>query len=278
MNHYLLQRHGHYLFDSEEKGMIRDMIAHSLYDPTNGTYSRGDLIRVITPDGGEGNYGWRYPKWENASTTNLPAYLASTAMTISPGWKEGAPLPPPQSLAEKRNRQMVMMIPGDIWQPFVDMKILEKTNIERDLLLHITALQPLQNHLGVHFVAFIQHPRLLTKEENNQLNQWQKQTPDWWKSKDNALNIKISYNFYSRKILVSDLLAILPLYGKTQILLSAQEATQGDKKTAKERIERLRYNLKDIKTQLPPEPYWYQERVMGELNRLCDEMEKVIGG
>jgi len=135
-----------------------------------------------------------------------------------------------------------------------------------------TKIYPQRNHLGQGFGKFFLHPRPFTKTESDYLNSWKKEQSLWWRTMDNTSKNK------SPRIGIDTqgLFQILPLIGKSQILLAAEDWENHQPQSALHRLAYLQNELKNIKRQIPEPLSPYQNRVLTELSRISKELQQAI--
>jgi hypothetical protein len=222
-----------------------------LYDPTNGTYSSGDLIWFIEIDN---PYGWRRDKdlkWHitafSPDTEALLRYSYDTAVKLNP---------------EK----------DDISIPISFYNLVKSIGIfsnDHPLVLIDGSLDGVRNHLGRNYASFFVHPRQLTEQEKAELDTWKISAPEWWNAMDKftPINTNNSGSLHSQIIY-----PLMPLFGKSQLLLAADEWGQNKKDQALQRVRDLQYLVNHM--YFPTS----EERIQKELNRLAIELEyKILG-
>ena len=123
--------------------------------------------------------------------------------------------------------------------------------------------------------AFFAHPHLLDRAEELSLVGWQATQPSWWGAMERMANSPELHFNYS--VSAAELYTLLPLYGKSQLLLAAYDATTGAKERALERVSHLQGTLEGLRKENPDPADPYERRVHDELGRLCAELKTAIG-
>lgn len=276
INTYLRSRGTYHNLFPEEYGIFKSMIIPYLYDPTNGAGSSGDLIWLL--DYTCQVYGWRkqdVKQWMDAPLPELPLYTSGENSGIQGDWDVGDTLPPPRSMVESSHRKKTITVPDTLYS------VMRFTNYLKSIpdigyRLDLEALSGVQNQFGRYFSVFFETPRPLSSEEMKRLKSWQESQSAWWRHMDLfMINKSTSYN----SLPAHEVYVFLPLFGKSQILLAACEAAEGDMDKALKRIEALEVCLnkimeskKDYKGESDP----YEESVETELNRLCLELKNTL--
>ena len=237
-----------------------------LYDPTNGIASTGDLIRVVCCEGQPFGSLARGDAWTSCVDPVLPL-SRDEPTTAAETWAVGDPLPAPRSLSEKLNRERMVQLPDFVYQRLWAMEIVRQGNPPQ---LRREKVEPLLNKLGSSFSPFFERPRPLTDEERAAFVRWRSEAPAigmialYHPSMANPLSGGTSMP-------AEDVYAIMPLYGKFQIIAAAVDARDGNTTLAAQRLDGLQSVLDRLTAQnrdatSAPDPF--EQRVHGELSRL----------
>ena len=232
-----------------QAAVIRRMVQVHLYDPTNGTASGGDLVAVLSS---YGPTGWITPSSEPQRTgtneTEIPTMLAdpATSGSIAPGWKIDDPLPPAPHAEAYISRERGVKLPFALFN-FINSADLRASDTTMHLAL--ARLDPQRGRLGRDFAGFFAHPHLLDRAEELSLVGWQATQPGWWSAMERMANSPDLHFNYS--VSAAELYTLLPLYGKSQLLLAAYDATTGAKGRALERVSHLQGTLDGLRKENP---------------------------
>lgn len=273
---YRNAKHAPWRMSPSDRGVIRQWIDPFLYDPTNGTLSRGDLLRVMETH--HMCYGFGFPadpKWIDVSPPEMMPDLApkDAGRKRAPGMD--------------RNEEEADWSAWRVTLPLNFYKALAAAGVlEGDGQTYIGGVvadrvDRLRNHLGA-FQEFFTHPTPRTIPEHRQaLDAWRREDPRWWEAmRDVSLSMNEESRLRRMKMINQasyDLYPLVILYGKSQLLEAADEAGRDDAASALRRIAALRDGLKGIANSrelMKRDPGI--ERIHLELGRLCDELEANI--
>jgi len=270
---YLVSRGGGGDFLPVEYGVLKSMIIPYMYDPTNGVTSKGDLIWLL--DRMSQVYGWGrhdVKAWTDAPLPDLPIYTPEDRSGIQGDWAVGDPLPPPRSMLETRHREKRVAIPDALFDAMRNTEYLQHAP-DGGYRLDWDAMTGIQNRFGPSFADFFHTPRAFTAEEAGILERLTREDQKWWGPMDRfPKHFITSYESLEAR----QVYFFLPLFGKSQILLAADEAARDETENARKRIVRLEEALGKILDQKKmdrgiPDPY--EQRVEQELSRLCLELK-----
>jgi hypothetical protein len=140
--------------------------------------------------------------------------------------------------------------------------------------LRMDRLAPLMNRLGRDFGDFFVHPAALDAGQLERLKAWEKEIPLWW----NALAFEkpLVDNSGVMSFPAKDVYALLPLFGKSYLLLVARDLGEGREELAQRRLDQFQALLEYLKTASYFEEDPYERRVMEELQRLSGELRDGI--
>jgi hypothetical protein len=257
-----------------EAAVIRRMVQAHLYDPTNGTRGGGDLVAVISS---YGMTGWitrpSPPDGSRLDDSEIPATFAdpATSDSVAPGWIPGDPMPPAQHAEAYIAREREVRLPVALLNFIGEADLRASGSMSLDL----ARLDPQRARLGRDFAGFFEHPRLLDRAEELSLAGWQATQPLWWQPMERMANSpQLNFNY---SLSAAHLYNLMPLYGKSQLLLAAYDATLGSRERARERVRHLQGTLESLRKENPNPADPYQRRVHDELGRLCAELDTKIG-
>ncbi len=236
-----------------------------IYDPTNGTKSRGDLI--VFNNAAYDSFGWRNDsngRWEKAPYPDKPIF-ADTG--ISKSWEVGDALPDPVSFAEELSRTRKVAVPHSMaeamrWSGY-------KANSESKA--DVTALNVIQNMFGREFPNFFRSPRALTSDEA--LLFQSKLEEGWWSIMKRCGLLSGRPETY---IPASETFVFLPLYGKSQILYAGFNLHEGNAPEALLRLKYMEEVIREMRKSDAMEPDAYEAQVYSVLERLIEELSTHI--
>lgn len=265
---YLESRRGAFT-EAEDRGVLLAMTIPYMYDPTNGLRSRGDLFAL---DESHGVYSpfTRDELWTNAPLPSVP--ISGVPPNLDAKWQPGDEMPKPTTLAESMRRKASRHVPANFESIGREMGLLIR-KLHTEPQMRYEALAPVQNRLGIGFEEFFRHPRPLTKSEQQYLASWKGAVPAWWHLMDppSFADLSNSTYFFPAECLYT----LLPYYGKSQLLLAADDAANGRAQPALNRVIVLGRLIAGFEREaLAPDPF--QDRVHAELGRLCRELEESI--
>lgn len=241
------------ILSDQDLRFFHNTITPYLYDPTNGIKSSGDLLWLI--DGNYTPYGWRRDhswKWQYFTvSTNEETKSVNVPLSTS------AHIPHPE--------KKYIPMPKSFYNQMKSIGIFSQTQ-PPELIDH--NLDAVRNKLGKDYHSFYLHPHLLTAEELAVFGKWKQSNPKWWQAIDQFA--PFNDNQEGINLPAQEVYTLLPLYGKCQLLLAAEEWNRIQYIKARDRIADLRSFLAYI--------YFSdrEERIRVELTRLANEFEEVI--
>lgn len=261
-------------WSDEDRGVVASLITPHLYDPTNGLVSGGDLIRVL--DAGNQAWGWGKVNraWRRRIAPDLPLNAAPLPETeLASVWTGNGAPPEARTMAEKLRRRESIWCPEDVIRTLLEAGAVECDLASNRCQLLPESLGPVRNVFGREYRDFFAAPRPLTGSEKEALQAWRRTAPAWWDSMSRPLR---ATQPWQRQLLPSaDLYTVLPLFGKSQILMAAAELQEGRKREARARMEALQEALRRI-SDGPVDAY--EAYVHRELNRLAAALKSWTEG
>lgn len=198
----------------DEWKAIRGLIEPNLYDPTNGAISSGDLIQYLNSQ--------QRPYVHTAGGTRWDLQTTSVVNV------------------QVRRRELAGNTEGQIKLPQrVAAFVQESRLLDESGRLNAASIHRVQNRLHRSFADFFEAPRPLTSAEAAVLGTWMRDEPRWW---DAFANPQQSAGVV--KLGTSELEAILPLYGKSRLLLQASERWHPGGNSSRAEEEEFRSTLR----------------------------------
>lgn len=230
--------------NAEDKGLIRQIVAPNLYDPTNGLRSSGDLVAVYwTYEGPFGFGGDRAKDW--------------------------AEFPAPKIIVNESDIDNPLRAVPEVCEVVPAMPLLLPSKFKQTLEQNgMSAVDygPLMNRLGRDFEEIFREPRALTDEEVAAFDDWKKELPYFWSSLDTV------HSYTDWSLPPDQFFALLPVLGKCLLLQSAAQLNgphpgyaYGGPSTI---MEIIRINRPRCVEPLAPQ----HQRVFDELTRLSTAM------
>lgn len=269
----------------QERGIIRHWIAPHLYDPTNGVRSGGDLIQVVERNYmgyGFSGYSSLWNDEDKIVPPDRPVALTRQNADRPATAADSAATSPTQ---EEKAWIFRTGIPREL------AKILDAANMikMKGESLNEEHRHRLSNHLGA-FREFFDHPRPMREAGfAATLKAWKEEDPEWWTATAKPMPETAEFrgrqmNGWSfragfQELTAYDIYPILILYGKTQLLLAAEEAGGQATQDALHRISVLRQIIGPKGIDGCEHLIKHDAtiaRIHEELHRLCDELERSI--
>jgi hypothetical protein len=243
---------------------IVKVVTPFLYDPTNGIRSRGDLIEVV--DHRNGAFGWRR-KTGLWSAYSLPPELADADDPLSRAlerFKAGDLFPPPITREDVAGQSYFILLQGRS-AAFVTAVSSVENGIARP---RAALVAPARDRLGTQFGEFLDHPHVLNANERGELKRWREEEPDWWGAVGQALadgcDMETTVNLH-----IAGVYELVPLFGKSAVLLAAEYSALGDRESAEKTLGELRFLMAWLKSASRYQPNPFVCRVHDEMGLLC---------
>jgi hypothetical protein len=261
------------VIQSQDYGALREILRPYLYDPERREDDSGDLVWIL--DGAYEPWGFRHYSglFETAATPELPISEEPIPVAIAEGWEPGRMLPKPRTHQEMMVRERTIPLPEAVAGRLRVAELMDWSG--GSPRLPVQKITALMNHLGRDFESFFVHPSPLDAGQLERLKAWEKETPLWW----NALAFEqpLVDNSGVMSFPAKDVYVLLPLFGKSYLLLVARDLGEGREELALRRLNQFQDFLEYLKNNSYFEDDPYEGRVMEELQRLSEELAAGIG-
>jgi hypothetical protein len=273
--------------NARQQGLIRRLVDPRLYDPTNGMISDGDLFffhaidnagydRALKRNVGN-DYGWQHradTPWKHASPpTMTDAETAALIESAQPTpqlnvWLEG--------VNSRTSDEDLLLVPACVLLPMYSLGV---DRLDSAPIFDPT-MEAIGNRLGREFPGFFAKPGPLSYDQVQRLDRWRTETPKWWFEVEGTTRAHYANTLITVRTLPPDkALTALRYFGKSQLLLAAQDAVQDRPREARRRIEQVRWATESLIENIRRFDPEYESRfgaIYSDLPRLCDELEKAL--